>query len=136
MTSCTGEGAIPLLLSLSFFRAELVLTDRAQRAEPILRDLFPRRAGGNAVLRVADGRVIDIAADIADILHSRSSCGKYSAEVALQQALERLAVRTFIAGHFMDGDMDGIGVILLSDLGQLDLTGRCAEFGFSFLFMQ
>lgn len=44
------------------FRAELVLTDRAQRAEPILRDLFPRRAGGNAVLRVADGRVIDIAA--------------------------------------------------------------------------
>lgn len=53
-----------------FFRAELILANAAERADPILGDFFPRCAGGDAVLRIADLRVIDIAADIADVFHT------------------------------------------------------------------
>ena len=45
------------------------------------------------------------------------------AEVALQQALESLAVAGLVAGHLMDGVMDGVQVVLLGQLGQLELAG-------------
>ena len=35
------------------------------------------------------------------------------AEVAVQQTLEGLAVAGFVAGHFMDGVVDGVQIILL-----------------------
>ena len=37
------------------------------------------------------------------------------AEVALQQAFERLAVAGFVAGHFMHGVMDGVEVERLGE---------------------
>ena len=54
-----------------FFRAELVLADRAERADPVFGDFFPRRAGGYAVLGIAELGVIDIAADVTDIFHAQ-----------------------------------------------------------------
>ena len=45
------------------------------------------------------------------------------AEVALQQALESLAVAGLVAGHLMDGVVDGVQVELLGLLGQLELAG-------------
>ena len=53
-----------------FFFAELVLANAAERADPIFGDFFPRCAGGDAVIGIADLRVIDIAADIADVFHT------------------------------------------------------------------
>ena len=44
-------------------------------------------------------------------------------EVAVQQALERAAVTGLVAGHFMDGVVDGIQVVLLGQLSQLELAG-------------
>ena len=38
------------------------LVQTAVRANPILRDFFKRCAGGNAILGIADGRIIDVAA--------------------------------------------------------------------------
>ena len=38
------------------------LIQTAVRANPILRDFFKRCAGGNAILGIADGRIIDVAA--------------------------------------------------------------------------
>ena len=44
-----------------YFR-EHILAESANRANPIFRNLFPRRAGRDAVVRIADLRVIHIAA--------------------------------------------------------------------------
>lgn len=44
------------------------------------------------------------------------------AEVALQQALEGLAVSRFVAGHLVHGVVDGVQVVLLGQLGQLELA--------------
>ena len=43
------------------------------------------------------------------------------AEVAVQQTLERLAVTGFVAGHLVDGVVDGIQAQGLGLLGQLGL---------------
>ena len=51
------------------------------------------------------------------------------AEVAVQQALEGLAVAGFVAGHFMDGVVDGVQIVLLGQLGQLELAGSGAVLG-------
>ena len=53
-----------------FFCAELILANAAERAGPVFGDFFPRRAGGYAIVGVAELGVIDIAADIADVFHS------------------------------------------------------------------
>ena len=53
-----------------FFRAELVLANAAERADPVFGNLFPRCAGGYTVLGIAELGIIDIAADIADVFHS------------------------------------------------------------------
>ena len=45
------------------------------------------------------------------------------AEVALQQALESLAMPRLVAGHLVDGVVDGVQVELLGLLGQLELAG-------------
>ena len=45
------------------------------------------------------------------------------AEVAVQQASESLAVAGLVAGHLMDGVVDGVQVELLGLLGQLELAG-------------
>ena len=45
------------------------------------------------------------------------------AEVALQQALESLAVTGLVAGHLVNGVVDGVQVELLGLLGQLELAG-------------
>ena len=45
------------------------------------------------------------------------------AEVALQQAFERLAVAGLVAGHLMHGVVNGVEVELLGLLGQLKLAG-------------
>ena len=42
---------------------------------------------------------------------------KILAEVPLQQALEGLAVACLVAGHLVDGVMDGVQVLLLGHLG-------------------
>ncbi len=44
-------------------------------------------------------------------------------EIPLQQALERLAVPGFVAGHFMDRVVDGVQVQGLGALGQVGLAG-------------
>ena len=55
--------------------------------------------------------------------------GFFLAEVALQQALERLAVAGLVAGHLVDGVVDGVQVELLGLLGQLELAGGGAVLG-------
>ena len=44
-------------------------------------------------------------------------------EVTLQQAGESLAVTGLVASHLMHGVVDGVQVVLLSQLGQLELAG-------------
>ena len=44
------------------------------------------------------------------------------AKVTLQQALEGLAVTGLVAGHLVDGVVDGVQVQLLGLLGQLELA--------------
>ena len=51
------------------------------------------------------------------------------AEVPLQQTLEGLAVTGLVAGHFMNGIMDGIEPQLLGLFGQLELAGGSAVLG-------
>ena len=51
------------------------------------------------------------------------------AEVAVQQTLEGLAVAGFVAGHFMDGVVDGVEVQLLGLLGQIHLAGTGTALG-------
>ena len=51
------------------------------------------------------------------------------AEVALQQACESTAVTGLIAGHLVDGVMDGVQVELLGELGQVGLAGGGAVLG-------
>ena len=46
-----------------------ILAKTADGADPIFGNVLPDCAGGYAVVGVADLRVIDIAADIADIFH-------------------------------------------------------------------
>lgn len=53
----------------------------------------------------------------------------FLAEVALQQALESLAVAGLVAGHLMDGVVDGVQVVLLGQLGQLELAQGGAVLG-------
>ena len=50
-------------------------------------------------------------------------CSLELAEVALQQALESLAVAGLVAGHLVHGVVDGVQVQLLGLLGQLELAG-------------
>lgn len=45
------------------------------------------------------------------------------AEVTVQQALQSLAVAGLVASHLVNGVVDGIQVVLLSQLGQLELAG-------------
>ena len=50
-------------------------------------------------------------------------------EVTLQQAGESLAVTGLVAGHLMDGVVDGVQVQGLGLLGQLELAGGSAVLG-------
>ena len=50
-----------------------------------------------------------------------------SAKVALQQALQRLAVAGLVTGHLVDGVVDGIQAVLLGALSQVELAGGGAE---------
>jgi hypothetical protein len=45
------------------------------------------------------------------------------AKVPLQQALESLAVTGLVASHLMHGVVDGVQVVLLGQLSQLELAG-------------
>ena len=45
------------------------------------------------------------------------------AEVALQQALESLAVAGLVASHLVDGVVDGVQAVLLGAQSQVELTG-------------
>ena len=47
-------------------------------------------------------------------------------EVALQQAFESLAMSGFVTSHFMHSVVDRIQVVLLGQLGQLELAGGSA----------
>ena len=49
------------------------------------------------------------------------------AEVAVQQTLKSLAVAGLVAGHLVDGVVDGIQVVLLGQLSQLELAGGRAS---------
>ena len=49
-------------------------------------------------------------------------------EVAVQQALERAAVSCFVPGHFVNGVVDGVEVVLLGALGEVKLALGGAEF--------
>jgi hypothetical protein len=55
--------------------------------------------------------------------------GRSLAEVALQQALESLAVAGLVASHLVDGVVDGVQVQLLGLLGQVKLAGGGAVLG-------
>ena len=46
------------------------------------------------------------------------------AKVTLQQALESLAVTGLVAGHLVDGVVDGVEIELLGELGELEFC-RC-----------
>ena len=50
-------------------------------------------------------------------------------EVPLQQAFECLAVTGLVAGHLMNGVMQSVQVVLLAELGQLELAGGSAVLG-------
>ena len=45
-------------------------------------------------------------------------------EVTLQQALQRNAVAGLVAGHLMDGVVDGVQAVLLGADGQVGPLGR------------
>ena len=49
------------------------------------------------------------------------------AKVALQQALQSLAVTGLVTGHLVDGVVDGIQAVLLGALSQVELAGGSAE---------
>ena len=49
-------------------------------------------------------------------------------EVAVKKALERAAVSCFVLGHFVDGVVDGVEVVLLGALGEVELALGGAEF--------
>lgn len=55
--------------SFALLLREHILAHAAQRALEILGDILPLGAGGNAVVRIAQGLVILVAANIADIFH-------------------------------------------------------------------
>ena len=65
-----GKHKLPALVFL--LGGEHVLAQAADGADPILGDIFPGGAGGDAAVGVADGGVIDIAAG-ADVLHDAVS---------------------------------------------------------------
>ena len=48
-------------------------------------------------------------------------------EVTLQQTLQCLAVTGLVAGHFVDGVVDGIQAVLLGAGSQIELALGCAE---------
>ena len=48
-------------------------------------------------------------------------------EVTLQQALQSDAVASLVAGHLMDGVVDGIQTVLLGADSQIELALSCAE---------
>ncbi len=56
------------------------------------------------------------------------------AEVTLQQALKRLAVTGFVAGHLMHGVVDGVQTQFLRLLGQSSLAGGGAVLGTPLLY--
>jgi len=63
-----GPGTVPALLSFDAVLSlyfELVLAGAADGAEPGGRQLLERGAGGDIIIRVAQGGVIDVAAKLA-----------------------------------------------------------------------
>ena len=50
-------------------------------------------------------------------------------EVTLQQALECAAMTGLVASHFVNGVVDGVQVVLLGQLSQLELAGGSAVLG-------
>ena len=48
-------------------------------------------------------------------------------KVALQQALQSLAVTGLVTSHLVDGVVDSIQAVLLGALGQVELAGGGAE---------
>ena len=55
-----------------FGRGEIFLAHAAEGAYPVGRQVFESSAGRNAVVGIADGRIVFIAADVAYVLHSRA----------------------------------------------------------------
>lgn len=51
-----------------FRRGEVVLADAAEGADPVFREFFEGGSGGDAVVGVAGGGVVLIAADVAYVL--------------------------------------------------------------------
>ena len=49
---------------------ELILTDAAERAEPIFGNIFPSGAGSNAIFGIAEFGVVNITAKITNVLHN------------------------------------------------------------------
>ena len=87
-------------------RTESVLAKAAGGANPILRHILPRGTGRNTVVRIADGGIIHIATGAFILLHRflplfLKFCFALLAEVALEQASERLAVAGLVAGHLI-----------------------------------
>ena len=48
-------------------------------------------------------------------------------EISLKKTLKCLAVSGLVAGHFMDGVVDGVQTVLLGASGQIELALGCAE---------
>jgi len=81
-------------LSKVLFLLEAFLAHPADRAGPALRNLLPGSAGGNAVVRITYGGIIDIAAGANILTHANTPLTE--SEVTLQQAGESLAVTGFV----------------------------------------
>ncbi len=72
-----GENTSPagLFCNYLLYRAETVFADAAFRADPVFRNIFEFCSRFNAVIRIADCRVIDVATNITyKFLHSHSPC--------------------------------------------------------------
>jgi len=62
------------LFALLFY--ELILSQAAQGANPILRDVLKLGARGNAVIRIAQGGIVPVAAGFANVYHKNASFAK------------------------------------------------------------
>ena len=81
--------------------------DLSRRSQPLLAEKAGKRGAGLPVPRCKRSCFLVV----------------FLAEVALQQALESLAVAGLVAGHLMDGVVDGVKIQRLGALGKIGLAG-------------
>ena len=91
---------------LRLLRLEHILAQTANRANPILGDIFPLSAGSDSAIGVANSRVINIATGanvlFQDfILLSHKYYAQLLLEISVQQTLESLTVSCLVAATLL-----------------------------------